>query len=394
MRPTAVRCLASALALSAALAGGCDLAEVSDPPTEAAEPEAAPPSSDARRAQAIQDDIRSLRAERDRHGGWDEWSRQVQPYRAALWARIQAAKPNYPDSKDHFAASVVLPTFGEPLLFEPGPAWYLHYIFGPESTERFRHDLPLATASRWFKSQGIDLVFIPVPKMTEAYPERMADHCLPDRIVAPNVRRLMLDLLEQDVEVIDVLHTFLNAPDRDAKPLYLPDDPHWAPRARQMAAEEVARRLKRYAFVRYAQEGAPVFRVEDKPWPPYPPPFGPALTPEQSRRCGAALPKVEPNVVPVREGTKVIDQRSPVLLIGDSYNGGLVELVARELNVPVAIHWSGGQTVQAVVEGVRNPQVFQGRKVVIWTNCNTALSGDGNTSWELPPQLAPFAGKR
>jgi hypothetical protein len=383
-----------ALVLSVTLAaGGCDLAEAPEPEPAAAEPEslAAPPPAEALRAEAIRDGIRALTEECRRHGGgdWDDWSRQLQGYRSALLARIGAARPNYPDAKDMFSASTILETLGPPTLFEPVPAWYVRYLAEPESIDSFRREMPVAAVSRWLRAQGVDLVFVPAPKMTEVYPDLMASPCPAHRIVAPHLRRILLELLEHDVEVLDPLPAFLAAPDREA-PLYVPDDTHWAPRARQMAAEMIAARLRRYAFARYAREGPPLFRRVDLPWG-YPVfPFSGALNPDQRRRCTPYFPETYPVVVPTR-GVNPVDQHAPVLLIGDSYNEGLVELVARELNTPVAAQTGAGQTVEAVTEGVRNPAVFRGRRVVVWTICNTSLAADAR--WKLPPQLAPNAVK-
>src|SRR5437879_1631055 len=107
---------------------------------------------------------------------------------------------------------------------------------------------------------------MPVPKMTEAYPDRQAQPCPADRIVAPHLRRLWLELLQKDVEVIDLLPAFLAMPDRDAQPLYFPDDPHWGPRGWHVAAKILAERLQRYLYVRCAREKPPIFQLEDRPW--------------------------------------------------------------------------------------------------------------------------------
>src|SRR5207245_10054900 len=159
-------------------------------------------------------------------------------------------KPNHPEAKDTYTRFRLLEAVGDPPLFEQEPDSFLMYLLKPEALETFRRRKPLAVLSRWLRSQGIDLVFMPVPKMTEAYPDRQAQPCPADRIVAPHLRRLWLELLQNDVEVIDLLPTFLAMPDRDAQPLYFPDDPHWAPRGWHVAAKILAERLQRYLHVR------------------------------------------------------------------------------------------------------------------------------------------------
>ena len=142
--------------------------------------------------------------------------RAVGRYRASLYARIGEAKPYNPTAEGTFEArSRVLEGRGDFALFESSPENYLRYLYDPESLKQFRTRRPVVAAARWLKSLGIDVIFVPVPKMTEVYPEHFADHCPSDRFVAPQVRRIVLELLESDVEVVDLLASFLDASDTD-----------------------------------------------------------------------------------------------------------------------------------------------------------------------------------
>ena len=297
-------------------------------------------SAEVLRVEAIHESIESLNAECRRHGDgdWNKWSQSLQSYRNALQVRIQAVRPNYPDAPSPEGRWVMLETErGSPSLFEVEPAGYLQYLVDPESLDFFRRTLTVAVVSRWLNSQGIALVFVPVPKMTEVYAGRMAQPTPPGGIAAPHVRRLLKELLENDVDVIDLLPLFLSDPDRDARPLYYPDDAHWAPRGQQLAAKAIAARLNRYGFVRAARREPALSRLRElkMSWTPDVFCGAPSLTSAQQAR---ALPG-EPQVVPAPEllsGKSLVDQKSPVLFIGDSYNEGLLELVAHELNLSVA----------------------------------------------------------
>jgi hypothetical protein len=369
------------LGLALAVAG-CE-PERPDPAPDATEP--ANPA-EVCRAESIRAGLQALDEECRRVGGgdWDGWSRRLDGYRANLRGRIAAARPNHPDSNESLEARFpVLEAAGEPPLFEPHPASYLQYLLDPGSVEPFRQRRPVAAVSRWLRARGTDLLFVPVPKMTEAYPDRMAGPCPPDHIVAPHVRRLLRELLEQDVEVLDLLPAFLAAPDRDANPLYCLDDPHWSPRAKELAAAAIADRARRYLFARCARESPPLFRGLEAPWLGHGAAYG-ALTPGQRARVDKGRPRTYLGV-DAPGGVAAFDQRSPVLFIGDSYNGGMAEHVARELNVPVAVHWGGGQTSEAVVEAARNPALFRGRKLIVWVVCNTSLGDAGG--WILPPPV-------
>jgi hypothetical protein len=85
----------------------------------------------------------------------------------------------------------------------------------------------------------------------------------------------------------------------------------------------------------------------------------------------------------------MIDEHSPLLFVGDSYNDGLDEWVAQELNLPITIYSGGGHTTQAFIEAVRNPTLLQGRKVVVWTVCNTSIRTPP-APWELPAAVTRY----
>lgn len=59
--------------------------------------------------------------------------------------------------------------------------------------------------SRWLKKQGIDLLFVPAPKMAEIYTDSIVLRGVPaDQIVSPHMRKLLFELLADDVEVVDL----------------------------------------------------------------------------------------------------------------------------------------------------------------------------------------------
>jgi hypothetical protein len=375
-------------------AAGCDWQDLLDEDEGQAEPaaEERPASAEELRARAIREGVEALTEEGCRHAGgdWAKWSADLEGFRAALRAKIAAAKPNNPNAEGYYEARCpVIEAAGDPPLFECQPDWYLKYLVEPAAVEAFRRALPVAVVSRWLRGQGIDLLFVPVPKMTEVYPHRVARTCPDDRIVAPHVRRLLLELLRHDVEVVDLLPAFLEAAGEGEAPLYLPDDPHWAPRAQEIAARIICERLKRYDFVRLAlrlaDEGNPLFTAAEVPWEGR----GAAylgLTADQQRRTERARPRSHRDVAPAPGGGGLVSEEAMVLAIGDSYNGGLWQLVVLGLNQPLALQCGGGYTTQAIKEAVRNPDILRGRKVVLWVVCNTSLA---TGQWDLPPGLAP-----
>jgi len=317
---------------------------------------------------------------RDAGGNWDRWLQQLAPFRASLLEKIHEAEARQtkknPDGTTAFA---VIEAVGPLPLFEVDPRQQAGYIARPESLGPFEKEQPVVKVARWLRAQGIDLIFVPVPKMTEVYAPRVASGVPADGIVAPNMRKLIRDLSRENVEVIDLLPTFLSAPHRDEDPLYNAADPHWSQRGRRIAAQVIAKRLARYAFVQTAQTQPPLFdfvpaekRIEGAAWQ--------VMDDEQrSRAIGVVEHGV--SVVPLR-GIQPVVPDSPIVFIGDSFNYGLHELVAKELNLPVTSKANGAQTTGAIADFVRDPSILTGRKVVIWVNCNNAI---GAMPWPLPP---------
>lgn len=337
------------------------------------------------RAASIRETKARLREECERAAGgdWDRWSTQLAPMRAGLAARIQAARPFRPQATGSFEGrSSVLAGKGDFPLFEPAPDVYLIHVLRPASLDPLRESRPVTAAARWLERKGIDLIFVPVPKMTEAHPEPFVEPCPPDRIIAPHIRRAIFELLEDDVEVVDVLPAFHRERDPGVEPLYQPADPHWAPRGQAIAARMVADRLARYDFVARAKESArfcewataPYLKAEDGT-------AFPALNPEQQQLARAAQPKTQPSAS--RCTRPIHDATSPVVCIGDSYNAGFIELLAREINGPVHNLTGGGNTSHAFKGMVRDPSLLEHARVVVWLLCDSSLKGP----WPMPPSV-------
>jgi alginate O-acetyltransferase complex protein AlgJ len=320
------------------------------------------------------------------HGGgdWNRWFAAWAPFRAALARKVIALKPyNRAAEGPVDARCALLEADGDPPLFETCPVMYLRYLYAPANLGRYietRRALPaMKTVAAWLRTRGIDLIVVPVPKMTEVYADRIGLGAPPGMVVAPQSRRLLLELLKADVEVVDLLPAFLEARGSSPEPLYRPVDPHWGPRGMAMAAKEIGERLKRYEFVRTAQAEPPGYTVtagtEYQPGAGYP-----ALDPQQKRRVEEALTS---RMVNVGEGSKkIFSSDAAVIFIGDSYNYGLLPLVVREINMPIRHIIGGGHTTEAIRDFVRDPTLLHNCRVVVWVN-HFANVSDGK--WDLPP---------
>ena len=337
------------------------------------------------RAASIRETMEVIRGEcqRNASGDWDRWTADLAAVRAELVTKINAAKPKDPSSAGYFEARAsVLEGRDHFPLFEPAPHTYLLHVVEPASLEPFRLDRPVVEGTRWLERRGIDVIFVPVPKMTEVYPEYFTDHCPSDRIIAPRLRQTLLELLEADVEVVDLWYAFQAERDTSPELLYQPADPHWGPRAQAIAARLVAERLKRYDFAGRAQVSPPICKGPALPYPPASDGAAfKALNPEQQKRALENQPLS--SRIPQHYRSPQFDNSSPVACIGDSYNSGFMELLGRELNLPIHPLAAGGNTSDAFKNFVRDPELLQDCKVVVWLVCNSSLKNP----WPVPQKI-------
>jgi len=94
-------------------------------------------------------------------------------------------------------------------------------------------------------SRGIDLIVVPFPFKEEVHSDVFLSGAPADNIFVPERLRLILDLLEAGIEVLDLTLPLHDAPDRSS--LFYPyEDTPPADGAIQVAASAITKRLKRY----------------------------------------------------------------------------------------------------------------------------------------------------
>jgi SGNH hydrolase-like domain, acetyltransferase AlgX len=341
-------------------------------PEDPRQPE--PRAIEAREAR-IRGDTAAIEAEcrRAAGGDWAKWQWDTAPYRADLKAKVEALKP--------------LPSLGpgypglhyQPLegcngfpLFQVDPRDHIGYLYEPEKLDAFWEERSVVAASRWLRQKGIDLIFVPVPKMTEVYIDHFLSACPSDGIVAPHVRHTLVDLLKQDVEVVDCLPLFRPLRDTDSEYLYNAADPHWGPRAMRIAAKEIAGRIERYKFGARARYTLPITRTTPETlwleaavggigsgvWL--------TLSAEQAARAKQVQTTVLSQVYPRNGEYLPDDPSSPVLLIGNSFVTWFKEQLVKELNLLVSLDQAGGQTTEAFVDFLRDPSILAHTRVIVW----------------------------
>jgi hypothetical protein len=265
---------------------------------------------------------------------------------------------------------------------------HLHYLKDPADFAAVMQRRDIGAANRWLAARGIDLIVALCPIASEVYSEHFFSPCPPDGIVAPHVRRALLDLLESDVEVVDALPMFRAALQPDPDYLYYATDPHWGPRGRRLAVQEVAKRLQRYEFGRNARSGPPVVRVG--PYIPTPERelygWDSLLAPQRQRTAKAPPPMVRE--VTMTDGSVYAnDPASPLALIGSSFANQFDQDLAVEANIRPRRYPFSGQTTEAFEDFLREPERLEGVRVVLW------VIGEWQLAY-LKPLPAPILAER
>jgi hypothetical protein len=342
------------------------------------QPEAAALES---RAKAIDSTKETILAECQKAAGgdWDRWESETEHCRSALRTRLVEMKPFDPireywmkEKPQALAGKAGFP------LFEIYPRESLEYLYNPPCLDQFRHDRAVLAAHRWLSQRGIDLIFVAIPSMPEVYIEHFIDATPPDGIIAPRVRRLYLDLLMENVEVVDGRTLFRPVREPDPEYLYNTADTHWAPRGMRIMAKEIAARIQRYQFGAKAKSSPPIVKAAPGPF-------------DIQHAASAVIPGNLPNMdgwwtlkadeqllatpaqtrtvmhVTMPDGREPPDDpQSPILLIGHSYILNFREQLIKETNILPKTRMTAGQTTESFAEFLRQPDYLDGCRVVIW----------------------------
>jgi hypothetical protein len=341
-------------------------------PRDPREPE---PQAVAARAAAIRRDTAAIEAQCQAAAGgdWDKWQRDTETYRAALKAHVGELHA-FPERIADFTECQHEPLAGRDNfpLFEVGAHAYLPYLYDPAVLEPFRKARAVVAVHRWLKQQGIDLIFVPVPKMTETYIEHFLDPCPPDGIIAPHMRRLVLEMLKEDVEVVDGFSLFRSVRDTDNEYLFNAGTAHWAPRGTRVMAKEIADRIVRYKFGARARYGLTICKTSPGPfvWREHIGGIGDvgymAMTDEQRALASAAQTTIETHVTMLDGRTPPNNPESPVVLVANCWGDPFWDQLVKELNLQISSYIRPSQTGEAFNDFLRDPTRLKHSRVVVW----------------------------
>lgn len=323
-------------------------------------------------------------------GAGDSWAEKIAslaPYRAKMKSVIAGLPSISPEGKTEAQIAMLKPT----LIGEKGRLnewWaevYTDYITKVDSVEPWSGQTAarpaIVTAKKWLEARGVRLVFVMIPVSSEVYPDVFfPQETPPDRIVAPHVRKLAADIQADGVTVVDLLPQMLKArSEDDGELLYWPLDPHWAPRGMKVGAKSITAVLD--ASLR--RTDSPFVQV-DAPLPEgWFGAGGDSVDATVKAVAAAAAPKVLQKTV-TRDGLppQDVNAKSPVVLIGDSYcfaspvpEANFRAQLVHELGSPVHMISTGGDTVHAFREFMRNPGLLEDVKTVVWISVGVSLAG-------------------
>jgi alginate O-acetyltransferase complex protein AlgJ len=256
------------------------------------------------------------------------------------------------------------------------------YMLGKDCTEQAidKNPLPhLIDFKNYLKEKGVNLLFVVVPNKEEVYYDKISSSLPAPKVkyVNPYSRKILSDLQNAGIEVIDLLPHFLESKKNDTASgefLYQLHDTHWTDRGLQIAAGLIAERVKNYSWYNSLERAA--FTVKDTNFERQ----GDIVErlPEQNR---SKYPSVRLKAQQVFTNDTVLYKGSnaaaPIILIGDSFTGvfesvdckgaGVGANIAQKTGVPVDIitSWGGGPLVRSKAMRVREKNLPQ-KKLVIY----------------------------
>jgi hypothetical protein len=299
-------------------------------------------------------------------GDYAEWQRRLAPFHEAVRKRLKR-----------------MPRQVKAVAGDDGYLFYqnsLKYVVGGdlEKQRKGKNPLPIIVEfKRQLGQRGVDFLFVPVPTKLEIYPEKLdsAFENLAGAIVNPYIRKLLLALSKEGVEVIDLLPAFLRAKGGVGEPIFQHQDTHWTDRGLRLAAERLSARIQRYPwYAELARQGR-AFSMREASFTR----FGDL----HSRLPGGEQKKYTPETLVAHQvfgpdqQPYSDDPESPIVLLGDSFtavyelmdveHAGVSAHVARGIGYPLdlVMSYGGGPNVRQKLLR-RGWAALGNKRLVIW----------------------------
>jgi hypothetical protein len=301
-----------------------------------------------------------------RSGDYAEWQRQLAPFHEAVRRRLKR-----------------MPKQAKAVAGNDGYLFYqnsLKYVVGGdlEKQPAGKNPLPVIVEfKRQLEQRGVDFLFVPVPTKLEVYPEKLdaGFEKLAGAIVNPYVRKLLLALSKEGVEVVDLLPAFLSAKAAPGEPLYQHQDTHWADRGLRLAAERVGARIRRYPWYAELARHRRAFSLQETSFTRFGDLHSRLPSGEQKKYTPETL--VAHQVLGPDQQLYDDDPDSPIVLLGDSFtavyqlmdaeHAGVSAHVARGIGYPLdlVMSYGGGPNVRQKLLR-RGWESLGSKRLVIW----------------------------
>jgi hypothetical protein len=323
-------------------------------------------------ASAIRDELRA-------HGGsWARWSEEVAPVRELMQRTLSA-----------------IPTGIKATAGNDGFLFFrqsLTYAVSGDLEKQRRGKNPVPVIVSWKKllaEHGVDFLFVPVPTKEEVFPDKLArtpaDQAIATRfvgkVVNPFERKLLADLADKGVETVDLLPAFLRERATASQatprptPLFQAQDTHWTSRGIELAAQQIAARVRQYPWYRELAKHRKKYTFRDAPFRRHGDLH--SRLPEADK-AGYAPEELNGRQVLGADGVAYDDDPdSPIVVLGDSFTGvfelmdcehaGISAHIAAEIGYPtdLVMSYGGGPNVRQKLLR-RGPKALDTKKLVIW----------------------------
>jgi hypothetical protein len=300
------------------------------------------------------------------HGDYAEWHARLAPLHQALRKRLQR-----------------LPRQVKAVAGSDGYLFYqnsLKYVVGGdlEKQRKGKNPLPIIVEfKRQLEQRGVDFLFVPVPTKLEVYPEKLepAVSKPSEAIVNPYLRKFLLALCKQGVEVVDLLPAFLSGKAKDGEPLYQHQDTHWTDRGLRLAADLLSARIREYPWYPELARQRRAFGLRETSFTR----FGDlhSRLPEAEQKKYTPETLVAHQVLRGDEQPYDDDPDSPIVLLGDSFtavyqlmdaeHAGVSAHLARGIGYPLdlVMSYGGGPNVRQKLLR-QGWESLSGKRLVIW----------------------------
>lgn len=241
--------------------------------------------------------------------------------------------------------------------------------------------LAIVNFKKYLAKLGVDFLLVPIPPKAEVFVDKLdgfkvKTNQLP--VLNPHGRKFLLDLIQAEVEVLDLLPTFLEARSMwnpGEEPLYIPQDRHWTDRGIRLAASLIVKRIQRYPWYLKLQPKARFLKLRRQTFSQRGDLYWHLPASKQSDYKPAELichQVLYENGMPYED-----NPNSPIVVLGDSYTGifqraycrhaGITAHIAHGIGAPVDLEMS-----YADGPNIRNKLLRQGepslrsKRLVVW----------------------------